>query len=123
MSKLAHIGIVVSDMARSVAFYQDVLSCKVTDARDIGFANLTFLDYEGVPLELVQRKNEAGVIRDGAKGRVDHVGFYVDDIDSEFARLKAKNVPLLTDAPQNNGFMKNFFFFGPDGERLEFVQR
>lgn len=122
MYQINHIGVVVTDMERSVRFYQDVLGCKIKDTLESDELRLTYLDCAGQIIELVWRKTDLVAARDGAAGRVDHIAFLVPDIDKAVAALKEKKVILLSDAPREMEKQKVFFFSGPDGERLEFVE-
>ncbi|HSL93151.1 MAG TPA: VOC family protein, partial [Bacillota bacterium] len=58
------------------------------------------------------------------RGPFDHLAWYVDDIESEVTRLKGLGVEFRPDQIMTvlDG-RKIAFFFGPDGERLELVQR
>lgn len=122
MYKINHIGIVVSDMERSLQFYQDILGCKVKNFRNSEELNLTYLDCSGQIIELIYRKKDIVDSRDGSRGRVDHIAFLVADLDKEIANLKEKNVTLLSESPKEMKSQRVFFFSGPDGERLEFVE-
>jgi len=123
MYKVAHIGLVVQDAERSSLFYQQVLNCEVVNSYQDERVKLIFLDSGGQIIELVQRLQEITADNRPA-GVVDHIAFAVEDAFAEMARLQAAGVTLLSDTPRSLGEknMKNFFFLGPDGERLEFME-
>ena len=56
-------------------------------------------------------------------GQIDHVALEVQHIDEIVETLKAKGVTLLSDQvsdmPGLLDGVRNIFFLGPDGERLE----
>lgn len=121
MYKVAHIGLVVKDADRSSLFYQQVLNCEFVNSYQDERVKLIFLNSGGQIIELVQRFQES--ILERTAGIVDHIAFEVEDVLAEMERLKDAGVVTLSDTPGALGSsLKNFFFLGPDGERLEFIQ-
>lgn len=122
--KLEHVGIMVKSIEVSIAFYEDVIGLKHLENaghtdEQIKLAFLAFPDQSQTELELVE--GYTGELAN--EGRVHHVAFAVDDIEQEYARIQALNLPELdteiTTLPNGSRY---FFFSGPDGERLEFFQ-
>lgn len=122
--KLEHIGIMVKSIEVSIAFYEDVIGLKHLENaghidEQIKLAFLAFPDQSQTELELVE--GYTGELAN--EGRVHHVAFAVDDVEQEYARIQALNLPELdteiTTLPNGSRY---FFFSGPDGERLEFFQ-
>lgn len=122
MYKVAHIGIVVKDADRSSLFYQQILNCELVNSYQDDRVKLIFLNSGGQIIELVQHL-QASTLEQRSAGVVDHIAFEVEDVLSEMERLSTAGIELLSDKPRSMGEnFKNFFFLGPDGERLEFVQ-
>jgi lactoylglutathione lyase len=121
--KLEHVGIFVSDMDRSLAFYQDVLGLALRErihlTDEVELAFLYHPEQPDVEVELVCGRN-----LEAQEGRVNHLAFTVDRIEEEIERLKERGVEMADQVPRVilNG-VKIAFFFGPDGEKLELVQR
>lgn len=116
--RIHHIGIMVSDIEHSIGWYQRVLGCRLADRRELGTTKLAFMELAGSQIELIQKGGSYP-----ANGVVNHVAFQVDDLDAAMERLRAEGVSL-GDArviPIWAGG-RIFFFAGPDGEVLEFVQ-
>ncbi|PZE20705.1 VOC family protein [Paenibacillus xerothermodurans] len=121
--KLEHIGVMVKDMDVSIDFYTEVLGMRLVqrtalkDGVELGF--LSFPDSEHVQIELIGRGHDG--LPDN--GIVHHIAFTVSDIQSEIDRLKSLGVKLMDETPRTilEGDLIAFFF-GPDGERLEFFQ-
>ncbi|MFD1991361.1 VOC family protein [Paenibacillus nicotianae] len=122
--KLEHVGIMVKSIEVSIAFYEDVIGLKHLENaghidEQIKLAFLAFPDQSQTELELVE--GYTGELAN--EGRVHHVAFAVDDVEQEYARIQALNLPELdteiTTLPNGSRY---FFFSGPDGERLEFFQ-
>jgi catechol 2,3-dioxygenase-like lactoylglutathione lyase family enzyme len=130
LNHIQHIGIPVTDIKISEAFYER-----------LGFKNVmgSSFDYNGgkgtvammqlneMILELYQMpENELKEIRSRKNGHIDHVAFDVDDIDKTFEQIKAAAFSVIEEQPVFLSFWKNgckyFNITGPDGERLEFNQ-
>ena len=119
--KVAHIGLVVKDVEQSAEFYCKVLGCTKVDEQVDDRLKIWVLRAGNQLIELLQYlKVDQG---ERGAGAIDHICFQVDDMDDAVAKLRAAGVKLLFDAPRlfGNG-RKIFFFAGPDGERLEFLQ-
>ena len=117
---LAHIGLYVSDISRSKSFYVDDLGFECTGDYQLPACDISFVKAGSCVLELIQRKS--GEPRQA--GLFDHVCLEVSDIDSLVCKLIEKNVRFETgnivDIPELS--IRNIFFAGPDGERLEFCE-
>jgi lactoylglutathione lyase len=122
--KIEHVGIMVRHLETSIAFYEQVVGLKLrgTLPHTNGVIRLAFLSHPeaaDTELELIEGYN-AGL---PAEGKVHHVAFTTDDIESEWKRLKEMNVPFIdADITTLPNGARYFFFYGPDGEWLEFFQ-
>ena len=120
---LEHVGIKVSDMARSLEFYQGVLGLQLCErvkvGEDLELAFLSYSHQQDFQVELV-----CGSMPESLVGVVNHLAFCVENIDEELARLVKRGVELVDKEPRSGRRgMKIAFFKGPDGEKLEFVQK
>jgi lactoylglutathione lyase len=121
--KLEHIGVMVKDMDASIRFYTEVLGMRLVkrkalkDGAELGF--LAFPDSGNIEIELIGRGHDG--LPDN--GIVHHIAFTVSDIQAEIDRIKSLGVQLTDETPRTilDGDLIAFFF-GPDGERLEFFQ-
>jgi len=121
-----HVGIVVSDLERSTAFYAE-LGFEV--ASEIPFPDapraIRFLRNGDLELELFwyAETPPVPVMPDGKQLGFRHLAFLVDDIDAEVARLKAAGVMseevAVRDIPQG---YRIAFFNDPDGIEIELTQ-
>lgn len=141
MKKIRHIGIVVSDLKKSLHFYKDLLGLKVvkdmeesgeyidtllllknTSVRTIKMSAddnsslIELLHFKSHPIKLREDKNITGV-------GCSHVAFTVDDIDFEYKRLKSEGI-LFNAPPQlsPDGYAKVTFCRDPDGTLIELVE-
>ncbi|MCP3771877.1 VOC family protein [Paenibacillus sp. MZ04-78.2] len=122
--KIEHVGIMVRNIDTSVQFYKDVVGLELKDklVHTNSVVTLAFLGFNEsgeTELELIQGYNDGLP----AEGKVHHIAFTVDDIEEEFARIKELDVRLIdeeiTMLPNGSRY---FFFYGPDGEWVEFFQ-
>ncbi len=130
INRIQHIGLPVTDLAVSEAFYGR-----------LGFENVmaSGFEYRGgrgqvammrrgeMILELYQMPEaELVEIRGRRDGHIDHVAFDVDSIAEAFAELKGAGFAVVEAEPVTLGFWERgcryFNVLGPDGERLEFNQ-
>ena len=123
LTGLAHIGVRVSDMQRSLEFYVNDLGMELTNKYErAGGTILAFVQAGTCILELIYSPKVD--VKALSAGQVDHVCFECDDIASYMARLEGK-VELITpigEMPDIMGGAKNVFFQGPDGERIELFE-
>ncbi|MEK0317403.1 VOC family protein [Cohnella sp. 56] len=122
--KIEHVGIMTSDLERSIAFYAQTVGLAHTETlpHTNGVIRLAFLSFPGADeteLELIEGYD----VTLAPEGRVHHVAFNVDDIEAEYSRISMLDVDGLdaeiTTLPNGSRY---FFFRGPDGESLEFFQ-
>ncbi len=121
MYSVAHVGVVVKDADRSSEFYTQVLGCEIAGSYQDSRIKLVNLAFGGQVIELVEYLADKYEPR--GKGTVDHIAFLVEDIDAAVDGLRKLAVPLLFEMPIVVGDKKIMFFAGPDGERLEFVEK
>ncbi|MCR2822105.1 VOC family protein [Lederbergia panacisoli] len=121
--KMEHVGIMVNDMDKSLAFYQNILGLKLRNREwlndTVELAFLYFPEQPSVEIELVfgvQVENE---------GIVNHLAFTVEDIEAELVRLREAGIKLVDEEPRSilKDNVKIAFFDGPNGEKLELVER
>jgi len=126
MKGLSHVGLYVTDIDRSVAFYTRVLGLKVLEEyRNNGTGKeIVFLGIDEPVLELLSSLTNPESNHRPARGSYDHLAWQVNDIDSSLNALKELGVNFSPESTLTvlDG-RKIAFFTGPDGERVELVQR
>ena len=116
---LAHIGVFVKDIDKSIDYYKR-LGFTLDGEEQIGI-RLAFLSAGTCLIELVEQKSEPS----RPSGSVDHVAMIVDDIYAAIEQANANGIKLDSSAVESMpilGGIRNIFFEGPDGERLEFFE-
>jgi catechol 2,3-dioxygenase-like lactoylglutathione lyase family enzyme len=145
-SEVAAVGMTVSNMDRSVAFFSDVLTFeKLSDLEIAGGGHERLSGVFGVRARVVRMRlgREQIELTEylAPRGRpipVDsrsndrwfqHVAIIVSDMDAAYARLRQHNVEHASPEPQrlpdwnpNAGGIKAFYFKDPDGHPLEILQ-
>lgn len=130
ITAIQHIGIPITDLTASQAFYErlgfaNVMQAGFTDGGKPG--TCIMMQREQMVIELYQLP-EPGLseIRSRGNGHIDHVAFNVPDIDEAFATVKQAGFNIIEPEPVFLQFWANgckyFNITGPDGERLEFNQ-
>ncbi len=137
IGRLRQTSFTVSDLDRSVAFYQNVLGLTSEGVTDIGgealakvtgfdgcrlrIAMFVVGDYE---IELIEYLDPPGPREAAPRNAVGsaHIAFDVDDADRLYRELSAKGV-RFTGPPQDFGTVKACYFTDPDGITLEIIER
>lgn len=117
-----HVGLRVSDLERSVAFYATIGYEVLGGVPATELGMLTMLKLPGdefVALELVHDPDNGPV----GPGGLSHLVIHVEDVHATVARLAARGVQ--TEAPGSPDGSAGFWtawVTDPDGYRVEFVQ-
>ncbi|MBI2731674.1 MAG: VOC family protein [Sphingobacteriales bacterium] len=130
INHLQHVGIPVTDIKRSEAFYQSLGFSNVMPSTFLIDGNtgyVAMMKLKAVIIELYQvPEPQLQEIKSRGNGHIDHIAFDVDDIDSTYNTLKVSGYTIIEPEPVYLAFWekgcKYFNITGPDGERLEFNQ-
>ena len=116
---LAHIGVFVKDIEKSVDFYKRLGFTLDNEVETT--VKLAFLSAGTCLIELVEKND----IPPRNAGAVDHIAVVVDNIDAAIKNAVTQGIEIdpskVSELPILGG-VKNVFFDGPDGERLEFFE-
>jgi len=121
LGKIGHVALYVSDIERSLRFYQDILGLQVSDIYqdDMMPGGAVFLrcnaDHHGIALFKATDANPA------CSG-LHHMAFEVPTLDDVFrarSHLQANNVPIDFDGRRRAGVQIAVEFRDPDNHRLE----
>ena len=130
INHIQHIGLPVTNISNSVAFYQQLGFENVMQSpfqEDGQTGTCIMMKNKNVVIELYQLPDhKLQEIRNRKDGHIDHITFDVDDIDYAFKTLKEASFKIIEEQPVFLPFWKNgckyFNILGPDNERLEFNQ-
>jgi glyoxylase I family protein len=124
-----HVGMTVSDLDASIAFYGDRLGLTLLLRRATPGGEVAFLDAGGGQLEMVCPNGPVATParRVGAsEAGMRHLTFAVDDVDATYERLAEAGVTTLEpprDAYNRDVFARVAFILDPDGIVVELAQR
>ena len=113
--KVGAVILLVSDMHRSIDFYQNTLELTLKNKSQewVEF----FKDGTTIALHPIKKK-----LQEQTKSKVGVlIGFMVHDMDTTCEKLKAKNVKFIKE-PKNEGFGKHAIIADPDGYMISIVQ-
>jgi len=102
---LDHVGIAVSDLQASLAFFRDALGLHVDTSEEIASQRVraTFLNTGQSTLELLEATAADSPIAAFLEKRgpgMHHVALRVEDIEAALAQLRARGIRLIDDAPR-----------------------
>lgn len=118
-----HVGLNVTDLARSTAFYRGVFGFEVLGEQTDGDRRFAFLGLDG-DLAVTLWQQSSGEFATDRPG-LHHLAFLVPDVEAvraAEARVRALGGPLFHDGvvPHGEGAASGGIFFAdPDGVRLE----
>lgn len=124
IKKMEHVAIIVTDMDRSIMFYEEMFGYKVRIRGQSAVREMAFLYHDnqpGMEIELIRDLNPIENYSDS--GIVNHLAFTVDNIDEAIAHYKEKGIIFNSDEPKptlDGGRM--ILFYGPNRELLQFVE-
>ncbi len=125
-----HVGMSVSNIDKSLAFYVDLLGLRLVVRRpgQVGGFEFCFLDAGNCMLEIMGPATGALLAEDVAYGRAGlrHLTFCFDSIEETYARLQDAGVEMLE--PPREAFNKDIigkvaFCRDPDGIMIELCEK
>ena len=140
IDRLEHPALSVTDLARSVAFYRDILGfelIRIIEPRDDAMlgtiaalpgaqARIAHLQLGGNMLELFEYMRPRGAALPPDRPACDigwiHVGLRSDDVPADCRRLREKGVAFFSDPVEFRPGVWVVYFRGPDGEVCELRQ-
>ncbi|MDA3955702.1 VOC family protein [Oceanispirochaeta sp.] len=109
----------VSDMEKSVTFYQKILGLKINRTMNpTPDMALTFLGEGETQVELIWNRNN----QDISFGKDISMGFIVESIEEFTELMKKQNISLHSGPFQPNPFIKFIYILDPDGMKIQLVE-
>src|SRR5215218_7427158 len=102
---LDHVGIAVSDLQASLAFFKDVLGLHVETTEEVASQRVraTFLNTGQSTLEMLEATAADSPIAKYLEKRgagMHHIALRVDDIDAALDQLRARGIRLIDEKPR-----------------------
>lgn len=131
IKRIEHVGIVVADLERSRALWEDVLGVQLGEVEHLAQYEVKIAMY---PIGESMVELLAGISPDGKYARLvrergeglHHICLEVEDIDGALAELRARGVALLDDTPRAGHAGSRIAFLDPAGTNnvlIELVER
>jgi glyoxylase I family protein len=120
ISQLMHVTLLVADLQKARAFYEQILGLKASSLRPkMGFDGVWY-EFGVQQLHLMQLPSpEAGLQRPQNGGRDRHIAFAVDDLTTLAARLQGSGIVFN----MSQTGRRALFCRDPDDNALEFVEQ
>jgi methylmalonyl-CoA/ethylmalonyl-CoA epimerase len=120
IKKVDHIAVLVPDLEEAKSFWVDALGLELerVDSVPEEAVDIAFLPVGESEIELLQPTDpESSVAKYLAKrgAGMHHICFEVEDIESALDRLRAVNVPLITETAKVGKEGKKYAFVHPKG--------
>ncbi len=120
IKRLAHIGVAVRDIDEVAKVYTEFLPLSLDSVDAVGELRTGFLPVGETSIELVMSTTPEGVMAKHVEKRgegIHHLAFEVDDVAAAGEELKAKGVPLTSDAPRPGAHGSKVIFLHPKATR------
>ncbi len=110
----------VSDLEKSVSFYQDIIGLKVNRRmKPLPEIDIAFLGADGTTeIELLHHDKKKNLTH----GKDFSLGFTVDSLDETVEFLNSRNIPVHSGPFQPSPVLKFIYILDPDGLKIQFVE-
>lgn len=118
ISRVDHIGIAVTNLEETIAFYENVLNltCAGTEVVEEQKVKVAFFPVGDTELEFLESTEPDGPIakfieKNGGRGGIQHIALRVDNIVEAIARMKEQGYKMIDEEPR----------YGAGGAKIAFV--
>ncbi|GEN82591.1 metallothiol transferase FosB [Sporosarcina luteola] len=110
-----HLLFSVSDLEKSIRFYQDVFEAKLLTKG----SSTAYFDLNGIWLAL---NLESDIQRNEINQSYTHIAFSIEEAEfaSVYIKLEGLGVNILSGRPRDKKDKKSIYFTDPDGHKFEF---
>jgi len=121
---LDHVHIMCGDLEKAVQYFADLFGGTVESRTELRGSPMVRMHVQGVHVNLHKTDSKAAAFVTG-KGTpgMDHFGFRVKDLEREVESLKKKGGRFSVDFTLGAGGVKFAFIDGPEGIRIELIER
>ena len=132
MRKFAHIALSVSNMEKTIGFYNSLLNLEISERFDLSDKNLeiVLLSDGEITLELFCFKNfnqlpeyRKDLTNDLQTIGTKHFALWSENINNDFAHVKKLDIEPISEVKTFANGAKYFFVKDPDGNFVEFIEK
>jgi catechol 2,3-dioxygenase-like lactoylglutathione lyase family enzyme len=118
---LHHVSLCVSDLARAMAFYRDLLGLLELPRPDLGIPGAWFDVGGGLKLHLIENPEGVPTGADRLLSIADpHFALWTDDVPAMVAALRRNGLEVLENKHRTLSF-RQAYLKDPDGNMVEFI--
>jgi catechol 2,3-dioxygenase-like lactoylglutathione lyase family enzyme len=121
---LDHVHVMCQNVEEGVQYFKRVFDGKEVSREEVRGLPLVRVEVRGVPINLMGTGPGAGQLIPGKGSRgLDHFGFKVKDLDKTISDLQKKGAQVSLGPSVTPSGIKYAFIEGPEGIRIELVER
>jgi catechol 2,3-dioxygenase-like lactoylglutathione lyase family enzyme len=118
-----HLHLRSRDAVAAARFYGEVLGAREAAREGGETPSRIVLELGGVTVFIEQAPEGTGPAAVPPNLGIEHIGLRVEDIEATVADLAARGIPLVSGITDVRPGLRIAFFEGPDGVRIEVLQR
>ncbi|AWN49493.1 glyoxalase [Methylobacterium terrae] len=118
-----HLHLRSRDAVAAARFYGEVLGARETAREGGERPSRIVLDLGGMTMFIEQAPDGIAPAAVPPHRGIEHIGLGVEDIEAAVADLAARGIPLVSGITDVRPGLRIAFFEGPDGVRIEILQR
>jgi lactoylglutathione lyase len=121
---LDHLHFLCGDVEKSVKFFEDVFGGKVESRGELRGFPMIRMEVKGVFVNIMGTDPKAAMLEVGKGSRgLDHFGFRVKGLEKMVEELKKRGAKISSGPGVTPAGVKFAFIDGPEGIRIELVER
>jgi lactoylglutathione lyase len=121
---LDHVHVICGDVDEAVRYFKEVFEGREVSRGELRGLPMVRVDVKGVIVALMGTESGSGQLAPGKGSRgLDHFGFKVKDLQKTFEDLKKRGAKFSIGPNVTPAGVKFAFIDGPEGMRIELVER
>ncbi|WP_019905781.1 VOC family protein [Methylobacterium sp. 77] len=120
--RFEHLHLRSADCVKAAGFYVAFFGARELSREGASAVTRIVLDLGGLTL-FIEQAPEAGPPAKPPNRGIEHIGLAVDDIATTVADLKQRGIGFVFDVTDVKPGLRTAFLDGPDGVRIEILQR
>ncbi len=121
---LDHVHVICQNVEEAVQYFKRVFEAQEVSRGEVRGLPMVRVEVQGVDVNLMGTEPNAGRLIPGKGSRgLDHFGFKVKDMEQTLADLQRKGARVTLGPSVTSAGIKYAFIEGPEGIRIELVER